>query len=148
MATLSFRILLFQAVLPLASAAWGGGVGAQATQDTLLPLHYDAGSGKIYLSIKRLGQELLYFNTLAAGVGSTSPALDRGELGSEAVVRFERHGQAFRQQSAASRRTAGGSQPPLRARVPASPLGTSGGHQVCGRYGVQLRTAGRRRVAD
>ncbi len=58
----------------------------------MLPVRYDADSGKVTLEVGRLGEELLYLNTLAAGLGTTSPLLDRGQVGIEAVVRFERHG--------------------------------------------------------
>lgn len=52
----------------------------------------DEKQGKIYLLIDKLGQEFLYVNSLAAGVGSNDIGLDRGQLGNERVVRFERHG--------------------------------------------------------
>ncbi len=52
----------------------------------------DEKQGKIYLLIDKLGQEFLYVNSLAAGVGSNDIGLDRGQLGNERVVKFERHG--------------------------------------------------------
>lgn len=52
----------------------------------------DEKQGKIYLLIENLGQEFLYVNSLAAGVGSNDIGLDRGQLGNERVVKFERHG--------------------------------------------------------
>ena len=58
----------------------------------LLPLRYDATTGKVSLTIPRLGERLLYLNTLATGVGSTAAGLDRGQLGDNAIVRFERRG--------------------------------------------------------
>jgi hypothetical protein len=58
----------------------------------LLPVRYDAATGRTYLTVPRLGEEMLYMNTLATGLGTTSPLLDRGQVGSEAVVRFERRG--------------------------------------------------------
>lgn len=88
---LSLRISFCAAFVAFVSLS-GVGARAQVTQDTLLPVRYDAASGRVYLSIRNVGQEMLYFTTLAAGVGSTAPALDRGELGSEAVVCFERRG--------------------------------------------------------
>jgi hypothetical protein len=39
-----------------------------------------------------LDRELLYMNTLAAGLGTTPTGLDRGNVGTSALVRFERHG--------------------------------------------------------
>ncbi|MCA1798232.1 MAG: hypothetical protein LC632_01920, partial [Xanthomonadaceae bacterium] len=68
-------------------------VSAVAVADTpLLPLQYDAGTGRVLLEIRELNTDLLYTNTLATGVGTTSPLLDRGQMGDHALVRFERHG--------------------------------------------------------
>lgn len=52
----------------------------------------DEKQGKIYLLVDKIEQEFLYVNSLAAGVGSNDIGLDRGQLGNERVVRFERHG--------------------------------------------------------
>jgi hypothetical protein len=72
---------------PAAIAAAAAGSGGQ-----LLPVRYDAATGRVLLSIPRLGEEMLYLNTLASGLGTTNPGLDRGQTGTDAVVRFERHG--------------------------------------------------------
>ncbi|MDQ3673964.1 MAG: zinc-dependent metalloprotease [Gemmatimonadota bacterium] len=64
--------------------------GNQPVADVMLPIRYDAASGKLFLTIRRPGEEMLYLNTLAAGLGGLG--LDRGQVGAEAVVRFERHG--------------------------------------------------------
>ena len=56
----------------------------------LLPVRYDASTGKVFLTVPRFGEEMLYLNTLAAGMGALG--LDRGQVGAEALVRFERHG--------------------------------------------------------
>jgi hypothetical protein len=61
-----------------------------AAGDVMLPVRYDNTTGKLFLTIRRLGEEMLYLNTLAAGVGVFG--LDRGQVGDEALVRFERHG--------------------------------------------------------
>jgi len=55
-----------------------------------LPLQIDA-QGRVLLDVRN-GSEWLYFNALATGFGATVPLLDRGQLGDEALVRFERHG--------------------------------------------------------
>lgn len=57
-----------------------------------LTFYWDAKKGKIWLEIDRFGQELLYYPTLAQGVGSNDIGLDRGRLGTEHVVKFERSG--------------------------------------------------------
>ncbi len=58
----------------------------------LLPLHWDAATGTLWMEIARLDQDLLYVRSLAAGVGSNDIGLDRGQLGATALVRFERIG--------------------------------------------------------
>ena len=58
----------------------------------LLPLHWDAGTGKLWMEVARLDHDLLYVRSLAAGVGSNDIGLDRGQLGATAIVRFERVG--------------------------------------------------------
>ncbi|MGI8672131.1 MAG: zinc-dependent metalloprotease [Luteitalea sp.] len=60
--------------------------------DGFVPLYWDEQSGRIYLEISRLDQELLYQTSLPAGVGSNPIGLDRGQLGSTAVVTFQRVG--------------------------------------------------------
>jgi hypothetical protein len=65
--------------------------------DGLLPLDWDAASGKLYLEIPRLGpdghsEDLLYTNTLPYGTGSNDLGLDRGQIGGGRLVRFERSG--------------------------------------------------------
>lgn len=46
----------------------------------------------MFLEVGKVGQEFLYVNSLAAGIGSNDIGLDRGQLGGERVVRFEKHG--------------------------------------------------------
>ncbi|HUE96669.1 MAG TPA: DUF5117 domain-containing protein, partial [Longimicrobiaceae bacterium] len=62
-----------------------------AQEDLLLPVRYDAGTGKLFLTVPRFGEEILYLNTLAAGLGTAG--LDRGQLGPSGIVRFERNGE-------------------------------------------------------
>lgn len=54
--------------------------------------YWDDANGKIWLEIDRMDQPFLYVNSLAAGVGSNDIGLDRGQLGSSRVVKFERRG--------------------------------------------------------
>lgn len=56
-------------------------------------VYYDQENDKFYLQIDNLNEEFLYVNSLAAGLGSNDIGLDRGQLGDERIVRFERHGQ-------------------------------------------------------
>ena len=58
----------------------------------LLPLHWDAKNGKLYLEIPHLDTELLYTHSLPYGSGSNDLGLDRGQTSEGQVVRFERFG--------------------------------------------------------
>src|SRR6185503_12904244 len=80
-----------------------------------LPLDWDERTGKMWLEIERFDRDLLYVDSLPSGLGSNDVGLDRGQLGRERVVRFEKSGRrvllvqqnlAFRaeQGSAAERR--------------------------------------------
>jgi hypothetical protein len=60
--------------------------------DGFLPLYWDAGEGKLWLEVPRLNEEMIYAVSLAAGLGSNDVGLDRGQLGGERIVRFERVG--------------------------------------------------------
>lgn len=61
-------------------------------KDGFLPYYWDAKKGKIYLEIKQFDTELLYYPTLAQGVGSNDIGLDRGRLGQEHIIKFQRTG--------------------------------------------------------
>lgn len=60
--------------------------------DGFFPFYWDARQGKIWLEIARLGEEFLYVPWLATGLGSNPVGLDRGQLGGEKLVHFERVG--------------------------------------------------------
>lgn len=60
--------------------------------DGFMPFYWEASSGKVYLEISRFKEEILYINSLPAGLGSNDIGLDRGKLGNQAIVRFERVG--------------------------------------------------------
>ena len=94
-------------LLLLTGCASGGAVAASATekpapeagaapQETVLegfvPLRWDETNGKLLMEITRFGEELIWQVSLAAGVGSNPIGLDRGQLGSTHIVRFERVG--------------------------------------------------------
>jgi uncharacterized protein DUF4953/uncharacterized protein DUF5117 len=60
--------------------------------DGYLPLYWNEESGKLLMEIPRLGEEMLYHTALPAGVGSNPIGLDRNQIGSQHIVRFERVG--------------------------------------------------------
>jgi hypothetical protein len=54
--------------------------------------YYDAKQDKIFLLITKFNEEFLYVNSLPAGIGSNDIGLDRGQLGDNRVVKFEKRG--------------------------------------------------------
>lgn len=53
---------------------------------------YEESTDKIYLEVKDIDKEFLYVSSLSSGVGSNDIGLDRGQLGSDRVVKFKRTG--------------------------------------------------------
>jgi len=53
---------------------------------------WDDTEGKIWMEIDKLNEEILYVNSLAAGLGSNDVGLDRSQLGDTRVVMFEKIG--------------------------------------------------------
>jgi len=56
------------------------------------PLYRDDQQGKLWLEINKFDQEILYVTSLPAGLGSNDIGLDRGIIGGEFVVKFQRTG--------------------------------------------------------
>jgi hypothetical protein len=99
---------LLLTALPAAAQGGRGGAGGQGAGgplptiearttnlekfDGFYPLYWESSSGNLYLEVPRLNEEVLYQTGLAAGLGSNDIGLDRAQLGSTAVVRFERVG--------------------------------------------------------
>jgi len=54
--------------------------------------YYDEKQDKVFLAIEKFDTPFLYINSLAAGIGSNDIGLDRGQLGNERIVKFERRG--------------------------------------------------------
>lgn len=54
--------------------------------------YVDESTDKIYLEVNKLNEEFLYAYSLAEGVGNNDLGLDRGQLGNEQVVYFEKQG--------------------------------------------------------
>lgn len=106
--TRAFSLFLF-ALLTSAGgvAAQRGGGGAAAPDsvptiekktegmkkmDGFMPVYWDQKAGKMWLEIGRWDTELLYYPSLPAGLGQNDIGLNRGDLGGEHVVKFERVG--------------------------------------------------------
>src|SRR5437660_8045159 len=60
--------------------------------DGYIPLYWDDANGKLLMEISRFGEEMLYHTALSAGVGSNPIGLDRNQIGSQHIVRFDRVG--------------------------------------------------------
>ena len=60
--------------------------------DGYFPLYWDERAGKLWLEISRFEEEFLYLVSLPAGIGSNDIGLDRGQLGRDRLVVFERVG--------------------------------------------------------
>lgn len=54
--------------------------------------YFDSSTDKVYVQVANVGTEFLYYTSLARGLGSNDIGLDRGRLGSEHVLKFEKHG--------------------------------------------------------
>jgi hypothetical protein len=63
-------------------------------RDGFVPLYWDPASGKLWLEIPagRMGQELLYLTGAPTGLGSNDIGIDRGQIGGERIVKFQRIG--------------------------------------------------------
>ncbi|MFT4565986.1 MAG: hypothetical protein ACI9FN_000939, partial [Saprospiraceae bacterium] len=63
-------------------------------QKGFVDLEYDEDEGKVYvlLNSNQLNQEFLYVPSLSAGIGSNDIGLDRGQLGREKVVEWQKLG--------------------------------------------------------
>ncbi|MEJ2217808.1 MAG: DUF5117 domain-containing protein, partial [Gemmatimonadota bacterium] len=61
-------------------------------KDGLLPLYWDEAAGKLWLEIPRQDMEVIYVESLPAGVGSNDIGLDRDQMGSTKLVKFHRVG--------------------------------------------------------
>jgi hypothetical protein len=87
------RYLLAVALVASASAATIAEKTSGATKlDGYFPLYWDSSAGKLYLEIARMSTEFLYVTSLPSGLGQNDVGLDRGEILSSRVVRFERTG--------------------------------------------------------
>jgi len=62
------------------------------THNGFFNFYYEEAEDKIFLEVKHLNKEFLYVNSLATGVGSNNIGLDRGQLGRERIVKFEKAG--------------------------------------------------------
>ncbi|HWM27991.1 MAG TPA: DUF5117 domain-containing protein [Woeseiaceae bacterium] len=81
---------------PGATGADGGDVVGNLEsfdrREGFIDLYWDEQKGRIFLRIEDFDQPFLYQSSLARGIGSNDLGLDRGQLGSDSIVEFERSG--------------------------------------------------------
>ncbi len=79
-----------------ATAQQSGGIaeltGSMQAFDGFFKFYWDQNKGKIWIAIDRLDTEVLYVNSLTAGIGSNDIGLDRNQLGDSRIVKFVRSG--------------------------------------------------------
>jgi len=97
------------AILLLASGAWGQerdeagdrdeGIPSIETKtaamdriDGFVPVYWDGAKGRLWMELSHFDTEFLHYVSLPAGIGSNDLGLDRGQLGSQAIVEFRRVG--------------------------------------------------------
>ncbi len=61
-------------------------------QEGFLNYYWEEATGKIWLEISKSGKEILYQQSLPAGLGSNDIGLDRGLLGDTRIIQFSRIG--------------------------------------------------------
>jgi hypothetical protein len=61
-------------------------------KEGFLNFYWNENTGTILMEVDKPGMEILYLSSLPAGLGSNDIGLDRGLLGSEKIVKFERSG--------------------------------------------------------
>lgn len=91
------RVLTLALALAALLGAFQGATIASRTQglqklDGYFPLYWDNKGGRLLMVVDKWDQDFLYYESLPAGLGSNDTGLDRGLLGQEKVVHFERSG--------------------------------------------------------
>jgi len=85
-------LIINHAVLAAESASIEETVADAEAFEGYFDFYYQGSDGKLLLEIENFDEEFLYANSLATGVGSNDIGLDRGQIGSGRVVKFERAG--------------------------------------------------------
>jgi hypothetical protein len=86
--TLAFSLQTFAQKLPRISEKTAN----LKKYEGFMPFYWDEDTGRIWLEIAKLNQDFLYITALPAGLGSNDIGLDRGLLGVERVVSFQKIG--------------------------------------------------------
>ena len=67
-------------------------VAGMKKMEGFINFFYDEKQDKIYFIIEKWDTELIYVESITAGVGSNDIGLDRNQLGKERIIKFERRG--------------------------------------------------------
>lgn len=89
------KIIIFVSILfsyGISAQSIENHVNNMTAQPGFFNIYWDQEAGKVYLEIEQFKQAFLYVNYLQTGVGSNDIGLDRGQIGDNRVVHFERHG--------------------------------------------------------
>src|SRR5690606_23591705 len=96
-----FTIILFLALfhpgigqneLPASGSGIQGFTSGMDKMEGFIDLYWDEKRGKIWMELDKFDSELLYYTSLAAGVGSNDIGLDRGKIHGTHVIEFQRTG--------------------------------------------------------
>jgi hypothetical protein len=88
--TLLFGLLL--SVSAFGQSTLATKIAGMQRQDGYFPILFEAKTGKLFLEVDKFNTDFLYYESLPSGLGSNDTGLDRGLLGQEKVVHFERIG--------------------------------------------------------
>jgi hypothetical protein len=91
-ALLLLCLILMSTVPAHAQQNWNDLVEGADHQPGFFDFYYKPDTGQLLLQVNRWNEDFLYANSLSTGIGSNDIGLDRGQIGSSRVVRFERHG--------------------------------------------------------
>lgn len=95
MKTIILILILFfsaQSITALAQPSIGEKTSEMKLYEGFFNFWWDDETGKIWLEIDKLDEEILYVNSLAAGMGSNDIGLDRSQLGNSRIVMFQKVG--------------------------------------------------------
>ena len=104
-----------------------------------LPIYWDAKAGKVWLEISRFDEDMIYYDSLPAGLGSNDIGLDRGQLGRERLVHFTRSGpKVLLMESNLAFRAVGGTAAEQRAVRDSFAQSVIGGFEVAAEEGSRV----------
>ncbi len=91
------RLLLLLLIIPSISKAQKLPTIEEKTKDLkkyegFFNFYWDENAGKIWIEVSRFDTEILYVQSLPAGLGSNDIGLDRGLLGGSRVIKFSKVG--------------------------------------------------------